>query len=47
MVVGDHINIMKTTFYFNLDKAFKQSEYTKTWKQREAKLVIQKKVFTQ
>ena len=37
-VVGDFIYIMKTTFDFNLDlyQAFKQHEYTKTWKQREA-----------
>jgi len=37
-VVGDYINIMKTTFDFNFDsyQAFKQHGYTKTWKQREA-----------
>ena len=38
MVVGDYINIIKTTFDLNLDlyQAFKQHGYTKTWKQREA-----------
>ena len=37
-VVGDNINIMKTTFELNFDlyQAFKQHGYTKTWKQREA-----------
>ena len=37
-VVGDNINIMKTTFEFNFDlyQAFKQHGYTKIWKQREA-----------
>ena len=37
-VVGDYINIMKTTFgfNFNLHQAFKQHKYTKTWKRREA-----------
>ena len=37
-VVGDFINIIKTTFDFNFDlySAFKQLGYTKTWKQREA-----------
>ena len=37
-VVGDYINIMKTTFDFNFDlyQAFKQHGCTKTWKQREA-----------
>jgi len=37
-VVGDYINIMKTTFDldFNLYQAFKEHLYTKTWKQREA-----------
>ena len=57
-VVGDNINIMKTTFElnFNFYQAFKQQEYTKIWKQREAvnlksftlntcKLVIRKKLF--
>ena len=36
-VVGDYINIMKTTFDLNIDlyQAFKQHGYTKTWKQRE------------
>ena len=36
-VVGDYINIVKTTFDFNFDlyQAFKQHGYTKTWKQRE------------
>ena len=36
-VVGDNINIMKTTFklYFDLYQAFKQHGYTKIWKQRE------------
>ena len=29
-VVGDYINIMKTTFDFNFD--FKQHGYTQTWK---------------
>ena len=35
MVVGDYINTMKATLYFNFDlyQAFKQHEYTKTWKQ--------------
>ena len=37
-VVGDNINIMKTTFELNFDfyQAFKQHGYTKRWKQREA-----------
>ena len=37
-VVGDNINIMKTTFELNFDsyQAFKQHGYTKIWKQREA-----------
>ena len=37
-VVGDFMNILKTTFDFNFDlyQAFKQHGYTKTWKQREA-----------
>ena len=37
-VVGDNINIMKTTFELNFDfyHAFKQHGYTKIWKQREA-----------
>ena len=37
-MVGDFINIMKTTFDFNFDfyHAFKQHGYTKTWKQKEA-----------
>ena len=37
-VVGDFINIMKTTFDFNFDlyKALKQHGYTKTSNQREA-----------
>ena len=37
-VVGDNINIMKTTFdlKFNFYQAFKQQGYTKMWKQREA-----------
>ena len=37
-VVGDNINIMKTTFERNFDlyQAFKQHGYTKRWKQREA-----------
>ena len=36
-MVGDYINIMNTTFYssFELNKAFKQHGFTKTWKQRE------------
>ena len=36
-VVGDYINIMKTTFDLNIDsyQAFKQHGYTKTWKQRK------------
>ena len=39
-VVGDNINIMKTTFELNFDfyQAFKQHGYTKIWKQREASL---------
>ena len=34
-VVGDNINIMKTTFELNFDfyQAFKQHGYTKIWKQ--------------
>ena len=37
-VVGDTINIMKTTFDLNFDlfQAFKQHGYTQIWKQREA-----------
>ena len=37
-VVGENINIMKTTFElnFNFYQAFKQQGYTKIWKQREA-----------
>ena len=37
-VVGDNINIMKTTFEFNFDsyQAFKQHVNTKVWKQRKA-----------
>ena len=39
-VVADNINIMKTTFDFELNfdfyQAFKQHKYTKIWKQREA-----------
>ena len=37
-VVGDNINIMKTTFdlKFNFYQAFKQQGYTKMWKQGEA-----------
>ena len=37
-VVGNNINIMKTTFELNFDfyQALKQHENTKTWKQREA-----------
>ena len=37
-VVGDNINIMKTTFELNFDfyQAFNQHGYTKIWKQREA-----------
>ena len=37
-MVGDNINKMKTTFEWNFNKyhAFKQHEYTKLWKQREA-----------
>ena len=37
-MVGDNINIMKTTFELNFDfyQAFKQHGYTKIWKQREA-----------
>ena len=37
-VVGDNINIMKTTFElnFNFYQAFKLQGYTKIWKQREA-----------
>ena len=55
-VVGDYINIMKTTFDFNFNsyQAFKQHGYSKTRKQREyvnksfslftCKLGIRKKV---
>ena len=37
-LVGDNINIMKTTFELNFDfyQTFKQHGYTKIWKQREA-----------
>ena len=37
-VVGENINIMKTTFDLNFDfyQVFKQHGYTKKWKQREA-----------
>ena len=37
-MVGDNINIMKTTFELNFDlyQAFKQHGHTKIWKQREA-----------
>ena len=37
-VLGDNINIMKTTFELNFDfyQAFKQHGYTNTWKQIEA-----------
>ena len=37
-MVGDYRNIMKTTFDLNFElyQAFKQHEYTKTWKQRKA-----------
>ena len=37
-VVGDNINITKTTFKLNFDfyQAFKQHGYTTIWKQREA-----------
>ena len=37
-VVGDNINIIKTTFELNFDfyQAFKQHEYTKIWKERKA-----------
>ena len=37
-VVGDNINIMKTTYELNFDfyQAFKQNGYTKIWKQRKA-----------
>ena len=37
-VVGEFINIMKTTLDFNFDlyQAFKKPGFTKTWKQREA-----------
>ena len=37
-VVGENINIMKTTFDLNFDfyQAFKQHGYTRKWKQREA-----------
>ena len=43
-MVGDYINIMKTTFDLNIDlyQAFKQHGYTKTWKQRET---VNKKAF--
>ena len=37
-VVGDNINIIKTTFELNLNfyQAFKLQGYTKIWKRREA-----------
>ena len=37
-VVGDNINIIKTTFELNFDflQAFKQHGYTKIWKKRKA-----------
>jgi hypothetical protein len=39
-VVGDNINIMKTTFKLNFDLyyAFEQHGHTKIWKQREVAL---------
>ena len=44
-VVGDNINIMKTTFRLSFDfyQAFKQHGYTKIWKQKE---VVNLKNFT-
>ena len=44
-VVGDYINIIKTTFDFKFDlyQALKQHGHTKTWKQREA---VKKKNFS-
>ena len=44
-MVGDNINIMKTTFELNLNfyQAFKQHGFTKLWKQRE---VVNLKSFT-
>ena len=44
-VVGDNINIMKTTFElnFNFYQAFKQQGYTKYGKKREA---VTLKIFT-
>ena len=44
-MLGDNINIIKTTFELNLDfyQAFKQYGYTKIWKQREA---VNKKGFS-
>ena len=46
MVVGDYINITKTTFgfNFNLYQAFKHHGWTKTWKQKE-KLSLNKQLF--
>ena len=35
-MVGDNINIMKTTFELNFYSAFKQHGYTKIWKKRKA-----------
>ena len=37
-MVGDDVNIIKTTFDFTFDlyQAFKEHGYTKTWKQSEA-----------
>jgi len=37
-MVGDDVNIIKTTFDFNFDlyQAFKEHGYTKTWKKSEA-----------
>ena len=47
-VVGDNINIIKTTFKCNFDlyQAFKQRGYTKIWKQREAVNLISFSVIT-
>ena len=37
-MIGDYINIMKTTFDLNFDlyQAFEQHGYTKIWKHRKA-----------
>ena len=45
-MVGENINIMKTTLDLNFDfyQAFKQHGYTEKWKQREA-VILKKFLF--